>query len=415
MSLTLRTTDATPHSPVPLVRHCPLCHSTMGYSLVRIEFEPAVEDLLPNDFSVVLCAHCQFCFDDISASQPLIDQYYQGLEKYAHAQTGGSGGSEPVDLKRWERITSLLSPYLKPSSRILDIGSGKGGLLRALRQLGYPHVVAIEPSASCRYVLVQQDILAYANMEDALAHGEQFDCLLCCQVLEHIYDLSGFMQKAKSLCRPGAILYADVPDASCYVLNSAAAFYYFDREHINHFTRATLQHLFTLPPSAWSILSVTNYEEAAIAEGKKNHGLSILCSATPLLSPATNADDPDAASLIDYCQRSSQADDYSSLSDIRAEAVFLWGLGYYVRRLLRKGVFKHLPVKGIIDRDKGDQGQTFASLPIYSQTILNTYPQSQSCVIISSVLYADAIRHSLLASGYTGTILDITKGSAHHA
>ncbi len=415
MSPNLWTTDAVPHRRVPLLRHCPLCHSTTGASLARIEFEAAVDDLLPNDFLVVLCERCQFCFADVSASQPLFDQYYQELEKYAHAKTGGSGGSEPVDLKRWDRITSLLSPYLTPSSRILDIGSGKGGLLRALRQLGHRDVVAVEPSASCRAVLAQQDILAYADMEAALAHGEQFDCLLCCQVLEHIYDLAGFMQKMKSLCRPGALLYADVPDASCYALNSAAAYYYFDREHINHFTQASLQRLFAIPPAAWSLLSIANYEEAAIAEGQKNHGLSILCRATPSTSPARHADDPDAASLIDYCQRSFQADDYSSLSDVRAEVVFLWGLGYFLRRLLRKGVFKHLPVKGIIDRDKGGLGLTLAGLPIYSQSILNTCPQGQSCVIITSVLYADAIRHSLLSSGYTGVILDITKGNAQHA
>lgn len=69
------------------------------------------------------------------------------------------------------------------------------------------------------------------------------DCVLCCQVLEHVFALDAFLADIGKLSTPESILYIEVPDAAGYADFFHAPFYYFDREHINHFTLGSLDNL----------------------------------------------------------------------------------------------------------------------------------------------------------------------------
>jgi len=396
-----------------LSRSCPVCGSERGNSLTTIMFAPADDDILQNRFEVVLCTNCQFCFDDIKGSQDLFDYYYSELDKYAQSQTGGSGGSDKVDLARWSRIISTLAPHLTSESKILDIGTGKGGLLLALREQGYHHLSAIEPSETCRTLLAQQNIPTYPSCASLIATGQTFDCVLCCQVLEHVYDLSAFLSNINSLLAPGSLLYADVPDASCYHKNPYASFYYFDREHINHFTPTSLERLITSKPSTLAVVQACRYDESAVStESKKSHCLSILCQSQPSAKPVEHAGDPDVGSIITYCETSSQTDNYPSVSQISENTIFLWGMGYFLRRIMGKTIFKDLPITGIIDRNKGGRGLTYMGLPIYAPSHLQACDTRDVCVVITSVLYSEQIKHMLSDMDFQGRILDITR--IHH-
>jgi hypothetical protein len=229
-------------------------------------------------------------------------------------------------------------------------------------------------------------------------------------VLEHIFDLGGFLKKIYTLATKGSLLYADVPDASRYYLNNYASFYYFDREHINHFTPTSLQRLFTANALELTLLQTVRYEESAVAAlTKKSHCLSILCKVQHPAQPFHLKDDQDVQSIINYCQSSSLDEDYSVLLQIREKNI--WGMGYFLRRIMRKGVFKELSITGIIDRDKGGLGITFAGKPVYPPSKIMEYKTSDVCVIITSVLYSEQIRSMLSNAGFQGRIIDITHKS----
>jgi hypothetical protein len=332
---------------------------------------------------------------------------------FSQSQTGGSGGSDKVDLARWSRIISTLSPYLTPESKILDIGTGKGGLLLALRAQGYHHLSAIEPSETCRTLLSQQNIPTYPSCASLIATGQTFDCVLCCQVLEHVYDLSSFLSNIHQLLADGSLFYADVPDASCYHKNLYASFYYFDREHINHFTPTSLEHLINSTPSKLAVVQVRRYDESAVStESKKSHCLSILCQSQPSAKPVELKDDPDVGFIITYCETSSKTDNYPSISQISESSIFLWGMGYFLRRIMGKAILKGLPIAGIIDRDKGGRGLTYMELPIYAPSHLQSCETHDVCVVVTSVLYSEQIKHMLSDMDFQGRILDITR--IHH-
>jgi SAM-dependent methyltransferase len=100
----------------------------------------------------------------------------------------------------------------KPS--LLDVGSGRGELLRAASALGLDDIVGLEfaqgmiDAARDRHGirLLAKTIEQYA--EDA---ARTFDVVTFSAVLEHLYDPDAAIAAAKKLTHPGSMIYVDVP------------------------------------------------------------------------------------------------------------------------------------------------------------------------------------------------------------
>jgi 2-polyprenyl-6-hydroxyphenyl methylase/3-demethylubiquinone-9 3-methyltransferase len=107
-------------------------------------------------------------------------------------------------------------PAAKPLSglRILDIGCGGGLVAEPLSRLG-ALVTGIDPAsdnieAARTHAGISGLEIDYraVTAEDIAAHGEQFDAVLCLEVVEHVPDSAGFIGLAAGLVRPGGILIA---------------------------------------------------------------------------------------------------------------------------------------------------------------------------------------------------------------
>ena len=388
-----------------LWRPCPVCGHVNGEHLTCIEFTPTPSEPLPPMFDVVLCESCGFCFDDLPATQTDFDAYYAALTKYAQADTGGSGGLSDADRDRWNRVIDMLSPFLTSSMRIADIGCGKGGLLLTLRERGFSNLIGIEPSEGCRAGLAAQGIACYASIQECLASETPFDCVLCCQTLEHVFSLDGFLTALKQLTRPDGVIYVEVPDAAGYVRHFHAPFYFFDREHINHFTRVSMDNLFIKKCGITPVLSRSG--SASSVTGFQNPILYAVYRNTP--SPDANIQhlDEETRNIRQYVELSVQNDHYPQLDALQGlpHPIFLWGLGAHLRRLMAKGSFAAFPVQGIIDRDKGNKGETLANLPVVSPAVLDESQNAQSIIVLTTILYAHQIQASLCERGFKGRIL----------
>jgi len=390
-----------------LTRICPICACREAECLTTISLAHAQKEVLPPFFDVCVCKECKFCFDDLQAKQEDFDRFYAASAKYATANTGGSGGSSSADMKRWGHVLDILSLHIQSSHRIVDVGCGKGGLLRALQSKGFQNLVGIEPSLGCRQTLAKQNIACHPTVKDALLQSEAYDSVLCCQVREHVFELDAFLANIGKMLKPEATLYVEVPDAAGYADFFHAPFYFF-REHINHFTLGSLDNL---------ILKHLSYRPIF---GKRGSAHPIAGKETPVLwavyKPSAQHDktlEPDekgSRAIETYVRLSKERDFYPQIEAVRDSQtpVLLWGCGAHLRRLLAKGCFTGINLAGIIDRDRGGRGESLDGLPILPpQSILDPRFQKVT-VIVTTVLYADHVQYFLAAQSFKGNVILIS-------
>ena len=372
-------------------RYCPICGNKMGNKLCDISFSSIDQENLPLHFDVVSCANCQFVFDDLAITQQDLDDYYTHTIKYHHPDTCGSGGFSPASLARYAHVVELCKKYLSGCQSFLDIGAGKGGLLQTVMKAcgDQGQYVAVEPSMA----LVKEygGVRFYPFLDELLAQNAQYDFVFCTHVLEHVYDLSDFIEKIGKVLSDGKYAYIEVPNAAAYIIGQKAPYYYFDREHINHFTPTSLKNLFSF-----------HGFELVFSEDAANIGMILRKSTAGKHSSCVDSDE-DFTKIVAYVEQSKSLENSNYYDDI-SFPVICWGMGAHLRRVFSKPAFPR-PVSAIIDRDRGGHGESWQGIPLVTADILREEQYAQSTVLITSVLYADEIKHQLANMGFRGKVL----------
>jgi SAM-dependent methyltransferase len=130
---------------------------------------------------------------------------------------------------------------------LLDVGAGTGHFAHYMQSHGW-QVLALEPDPSARKVASEKLGLEIKPLE-ALAQQppDTYDVITLWHVLEHVYDLPGYMDHFRSLLKPNGVLIIAVPnhtsrDARQYGSNWAA----FDvPRHLWHFSPGAMEKLMT--------------------------------------------------------------------------------------------------------------------------------------------------------------------------
>jgi SAM-dependent methyltransferase len=137
-----------------------------------------------------------------------LDQHYEvdPEDYFKEHDVGDKDSSAASLLAQAEEITGA-------KGKLLDIGSGRGELLRAAEALGW-EVTAIEPSPSFARSLeshssseIRREPIEQCGFEDGV-----FDCVVLAAVLEHLYNPDQTIAEVSRVLRPGGALFVDVPN-----------------------------------------------------------------------------------------------------------------------------------------------------------------------------------------------------------
>jgi SAM-dependent methyltransferase len=183
----------------------------------------------PGEFRVVECPSCRLCRTDPWPDDPAAwypDEYPQ------HAGTEGpTARASRRALERaarsgarMARLLGIAIPEadtggaLRPGSRVLDIGTGTGGAVKAFRDAGH-EAWGVEPSARAVLAARARGIpwIIEGSLESALAAdgglpGGRWDLVRMSQVLEHVPDPVELLRRVREVMAPDGRLVVGVPN-----------------------------------------------------------------------------------------------------------------------------------------------------------------------------------------------------------
>lgn len=376
-----------------LVRICPICCCSNGTVLHTQRFLLPEGHLLPNQYDVVNCTNCGFVFADTSANQVIYDRFYAEMSKYENVQTASGGGDKPYDSNRLNQTADDIERILSnnKSAKILDIGCGNGGLIQILKERGYKNVVGLDPSETCVSTMRNKGIEAYhGGLFSKKTIEKTFDLVILSHVLEHIYDLSNAITNVKNYLKPNGLVYAETPNATKYPEYYIVPNYYFDTEHINHFSKLHQQNLF----ESYGYKLIENNEKEIMVSEKQRYPavFSVFQFVGIFKKPIADF------SLIDkikkYIELSGNDNRIEKINKfyLSQAPVIIWGAGNYTLRMLFETNLGKCNILHFIDSDSKKWNQT-----INGKSILGPISDNlqNNDVIICSALFALEIQQQL--------------------
>jgi SAM-dependent methyltransferase len=373
-------------------RPCPVCGSERSKLLFRQSFARLSVATLMDGYSVVICEQCGAAFADDIPAQSVFDEYYRDLSKYEDAALSGNA-PPPVD-QRFRDIAGLIGRFVPaPDSRILEIGSASGGLLKALRDLGFSEVLGLDPSPGCVRAASQfYDIPGVVGtVFTASERGDTYDFLILTGVMEHIRDLDGAIDQFRRLLRKAGRVYLEVPDASRYEARLDAPFQEFSIEHINFFSSESLRNL--MHARGFRVMEAGRMV-------RQQHEVTCPCTygvfeyvSEPTAIEPDNETEAGLRAYIAGCTvedaRIRGAIDQAVRPD---ERMIVWGVGTHTLRLLATRGLDPARIALFVDSNPKYQQQELHGIPVVAPAALKT---SSEPILISSRSSQQAIHNQI--------------------
>jgi 2-polyprenyl-3-methyl-5-hydroxy-6-metoxy-1,4-benzoquinol methylase len=196
-------------------------------------------------------ARCKSCGFAYTALQFEPSEYQ---EIYAQAGARHDGSSELLNAEnsRGKRLAKLVNRHVS-EGRLLDIGCGHGGFLRAVR--GFKNVgIEVTPLPAHQSLdaeVVTGSFIDLCKSEKSLS--EPFDVVTAFDVFEHLPDLKNYMQELTSLVRSGGLLFVTVPNIESFSARLWRRHWgLILLEHLWYFSPSTLRRF--IEPFGWQLL-----------------------------------------------------------------------------------------------------------------------------------------------------------------
>ena len=318
---------------------CPICHASCQI-LRKLTFPAKLS--LPQRVCIAICRTCDFAF-----SSPRDAASYSAFYRANMNDTLGADLKLTAAEKcRYRGQAAILQPRLvaAPAQRVLDVGCGQAGLLRALHRQYPEHAYfAADPNVSAPQ-MADQDIHFTTDWNSLEG---SFDLIILSHVIERVVDFDDIARLSKRLTESGCI-YVEVPDASRYGNFLRREFlYYFDRLHINHFTRQALCQLV----SRWGLhVSAAGRSEFEYKDGQPYPALYVMAERRASHSHAIPLEAPLQRILQNYvtCELDRARGVRQKLENRLPIVVYGFGDNFF-KSSANGGPLEGIPIAAIID------------------------------------------------------------------
>lgn len=165
------------------------------------------------------------------------------------------------------KVRQNILKFKPEGGNLLDIGSNNGLFLKYMEDNFQCYGIELSPKlADISRSLTKAEINQIDIMNSALPDS-YFDVITCFAVIEHIYDVSTFLEKVYSLLKPGGILIVSTGDIASFVsqlFNSEWPLLTAD-DHVHFFTSRSLKkileiHNFLILSLEWRLWNFPNHK-----------------------------------------------------------------------------------------------------------------------------------------------------------
>lgn len=200
------------------------------------------------------CCECGLQFLDPLPDQASLDKVYKD---YYTLWGIDSSRQEVSEMKKitFRRYLKPLSSYLSKGN-LLDVGCATGELMSTARDIGYEvYGVEIAPEGinRCRELFGEERVIGSGLRKETFPQ-DFFDVITLSDVLEHIPDMSGFLDILMNILKPGGVLLIVTPDTSSWIRHVMGRRWpHYKPEHLYYFNRSNLIRMFS---SGFAVLTV---------------------------------------------------------------------------------------------------------------------------------------------------------------
>lgn len=359
-------------------RHCPICESKNLSKLCNVSFcDNKNFTGLPDEYTITECNECGMVFSNMDATEKDFTDYYENFSTYLEKT---NENCRRVLENEYAILYNMIQPYITENSKIMDIGTAKGGFLDYLNKKGLKNLYGIEPSIEDNKDNTLEDNirLIKGDICQKLNITEKFDLINLQQVMEHIYNVKTALQNIKNLVRDNGYLLIDVPNADKYIDNYNVPYEFFIYEHINHFNKASLTNL--LAENDFKIINVMyhnriHYPNICILAQKQKNNIELKFA---------NND-----KIKEYISISKQNIDKTIKPYINnQEPLIIWGAAGKIGLLILGLGLKNANIIQIIDSSNAKIGKTLMGTKISSPEEIKN---SDATILILSDVFKNEI------------------------
>jgi SAM-dependent methyltransferase len=170
-------------------------------------------------------------------------------------------GSGPPVLEPAAEMLRFILDYLSPRSSVLDVGCGAGAYGPALITAGHQWT-GLEIDPNCLQLLEERGLpfrKIAPETEQLPCEDEEFDEVICIEVLEHIENPDGFLEEISRVVRQRALFSVPNIEVIPYFKDwETVPWHMLEADHKNFFTRTSLRELLA---SHFSCVEVFSYIE----------------------------------------------------------------------------------------------------------------------------------------------------------
>ncbi len=400
------------HSARVLERACPVCGADFGVLLSKICFETFANTPIRGDFSLVVCGQCGFCFNDFPLVRTDFSDYYGNDTSYLTSGTMSVGGSLEFEEKRLESFAKRLVSYIPSlNSKIIDVGSSRGGLLTRLARQGFTELYGVDPNPGCvRFIEETLGFKAAAGSAELLPFGDmRAEVLVYSHVIEHVIELRTLLSVARDRLNNDGIICVEVPDASRYQDGSVLPYQSLYLEHVNHFSPDTLVNYFSA--HGFDVVSLELLSEKHSARGVFPCIWAVFRQGNSPGRRNTKELEISVSTYIGWSNRHPLMKQIHGLSVDRTP-VYLWGMSYYAMLLLGQTDLRFCNLAGFVDKDQMKQNCKVMNLPIQSPEIL-ARANPVDVVLITALGYESQIVEELQRMAFAGKTVRLLKNDSN--